>query len=51
MNLRHTYATRLFELNVPVKTVQVLLGHSDINLTLNTYTHVLEKKNKNSVFN
>ena len=38
--LRHTYATRLFEEGVQVKTVQSLLGHSDINTTMNIYTHV-----------
>lgn len=41
-DLRHTYATRLFELGEVPKTVQQLLGHSDISLTLDTYTHVLE---------
>lgn len=39
--LRHTYATRLFELGVPAKTVQVLMGHSDMSMTMNIYTHVL----------
>lgn len=43
-DLRHTYATRLFELGEPAKTVQELLGHSNINVTLGTYTHVLEKQ-------
>jgi site-specific recombinase XerD len=28
--LRHTYATRLFEAGINPKTVQALLGHSDI---------------------
>lgn len=41
-DLRHTYATRLFELEEVPKTVQELLGHSDISITLDTYTHVLE---------
>lgn len=41
-DLRHTYATRLFELKEDAKTVQVLLGHSNISITLDTYTHVLE---------
>ncbi|AQS08342.1 transposase [Clostridium saccharobutylicum] len=41
-DLRHTYATRLFELGEKPKTVQELLGHSDISVTLGTYTHVLE---------
>lgn len=43
-DLRHTYATRLFELGEAAKTVQMLMGHSDISETLNTYTTVLEKQ-------
>ena len=42
--LRKTYATRLFEKEVPPKTVQMLLGHSDISITLNIYTQVMENK-------
>ncbi len=41
-SLRHTYATRLFELGEQPKTVQALLGHSDITMTMNVYTHVLK---------
>ncbi|PKM60386.1 MAG: site-specific integrase [Firmicutes bacterium HGW-Firmicutes-4] len=41
-SLRHTYATRLYELGEQPKTVQTLLGHNDIAMTLNVYTHVLE---------
>ncbi|GAA0121722.1 site-specific integrase [Clostridium faecium] len=41
-DLRHTYATRLFELGENPKTVQELLGHSNLSITLDTYTHVLE---------
>ena len=40
--LRHTYATRLFENNVPPKTVQALMGHSDISVTMDIYTHVMD---------
>ena len=43
-SLRHTYATRLFENNVPIKTVQALLGHKDIATTMNIYTHVMPEK-------
>ncbi len=42
--LRHTYATKLFEKGVPLKTVQMLLGHSDISVTANIYTHVMPEK-------
>ncbi|MBS4958184.1 MAG: site-specific integrase [Clostridium sp.] len=45
-DLRHTYATRLFELGEDPKTVQELLGHSNISITLDTYTHVLENMKK-----
>jgi len=38
--LRHTYATELAEKGVDIKTAQYLLGHSDITLTANIYTHV-----------
>lgn len=39
-NLRHTYATELAEKGVPLKTAQYLLGHSDIRVTANIYTHI-----------
>lgn len=41
--LRHTYATRLFEAKVQPKTVQVLMGHTDIKITMNIYTHVMNE--------
>ena len=40
-SLRHTYATRLFELGVASKTVSELLGHKNVSHTLDVYTHVL----------
>lgn len=40
-SLRHTYAIRLFEQNVPIKTVQKLMGHKDSSTTLDIYTHVM----------
>lgn len=39
--LRHTYATRLLEANEHPKVVQELLGHSNITMTLDTYSHVM----------
>jgi len=39
--LRHTFATRMLEANAPAKVVQDVLGHADVTLTLNTYSHVI----------
>jgi site-specific recombinase XerD len=37
--LRHCYATRLFERNVDIRAVQILLGHASIGTTT-LYTHL-----------
>jgi len=42
--IRHTYATKLFENGIPLKTVSILLGHSDIKITANIYTHVMPRE-------
>lgn len=41
-SLRHTFATRALEAGIDFKTLSVLLGHSDINVTMNRYAHVLD---------
>lgn len=48
-SMRHAYASRLFENKVKDKTVQKLLGHSNISTTLNIYTHVQENVLKDAV--
>lgn len=40
--LRHTHATILISSGENVKVVSERLGHTDIKMTLNTYTHVME---------
>ena len=37
--LRHTYATVCIESGFDAKTVSELLGHSNVNITLNRYVH------------
>ena len=40
-DLRHTFATLMLEQGENPKVVQEILGHSQISLTLDTYSHVL----------
>ncbi len=39
---RATFATRCIEANMPVRTIQELLGHADYSLTMNLYGHVTD---------
>ena len=46
--LRHTHATILISSGENIKVVSERLGHTDIRMTLNTYTHVLESMKTNT---
>ncbi|MBQ4417458.1 MAG: tyrosine-type recombinase/integrase, partial [Butyrivibrio sp.] len=37
---RHTYCTNMARAGMNPKTLQYLMGHADISVTLNTYTHI-----------
>ena len=41
--LRHTYGTRCIESGMRAVALQRLMGHTDISITLNTYTSVFNK--------
>ena len=40
-DLRHSHATHLLAANVHPKIAQERLGHSNVSITLNTYSHVV----------
>ena len=41
--LRHTFATRCIEASMNPAVLQKILGHKDIQVTLNTYTSIFNK--------
>lgn len=41
--LRHTYCTDLQKKGIDIRTAQRLMGHADIRMTANVYTHVDEE--------
>lgn len=43
-DLRHTFATFLYDAGVDVKAAQYFLGHSDIKMTLDLYTHLSKER-------
>lgn len=42
--LRHYYASMLYEAGIGVKDAQTLLGHSNVQTTLNVYTHISKRQ-------
>ncbi|WP_349667517.1 site-specific integrase [Lacrimispora sp.] len=44
--IRHTFATRALELNVDIKTISDILGHSNVSITMNIYAHSLMEQKK-----
>jgi integrase len=50
-SLRHSFGTMLAAAGVHPKTAQQLMRHSDINLTMSRYTHVLRGQERNAIEN
>jgi integrase len=48
-SFRHTHATLLGEVSESLKTAQALLGHSDLETTLNVYTHAIPESQRRAV--
>ncbi len=36
---RHTFCTNIANAGMDIKTLQYVMGHSDVGVTLNVYTH------------
>ena len=43
---RHTMATNCIEIGMDIKTLSRILGHSNVQITMNTYVHSSKKQMK-----
>ena len=48
-DFRHSHASLLLSKNVPITVISQRLGHSDTNMTLNTYSHMIPKDEDKAV--
>ena len=48
-SLRHTFATRGLENGIPLKVMQELLGHAQLSMTADLYTHVLPETKQSEI--
>lgn len=44
--LRHFYASVLYDAGIGVKEMQALLGHADVQTTMNLYTHLMQQRKR-----
>lgn len=47
---RDTFATRAVESGMQAKTLQEILGHADIGITMNLYAHVMEETKRRQMY-
>ena len=50
-HLRHTFCARLCEIDTNLKVIQGIMGHANIETTMDIYAEVTEKKKKQSMDN
>ena len=43
-DLRHTFATALYDAGVDVKSAQYYMGHADVRMTMDLYTHISKER-------
>lgn len=48
-DMRHSFATNMIRLGVPINTVSKMLGHSSVTITLDIYAHVLDEMQEEAV--
>jgi len=48
-DLRHTHATLLIQQGVHIKVISERLGHSSINITLETYSHIMPSMQETAI--
>ena len=49
--LRHTFCTRMAENGIDIKVLQEIMGHKDINITMQVYNHVTFDRTQEAVTN
>ena len=49
-DFRHSHASLLLSKNVPITVISERLGHSDINMTLNTYFHMIPEGEDKAIY-
>ena len=50
-DFRHSHASQLLSSGVPITAISQRLGHSDIEMTLNAYSHILQTDdNKEKIY-
>lgn len=47
-DLRHTFATALYDAGIQVKAAQYFLGHADVRMTMDLYTHLSRERDSSS---